>query len=235
MGEGEIVGSGVVATAFTPHLLSLRDTCIYAAGVSNSTCTDRSEFSRDQNRLQSAIDRMNRGTLLVYFSTCSVLDPADTKNRYALHKRALEEVAASHSRHLIVRLPQVAGYSNNPHTILNFLHDRIVRSEKFDLWIGASRNIIDVDDVANIVTDLVVRGQCEGETVNVANSRNHNMREIVAVLESLTAKRAYPTLVDRGGEFHIDTQSIQPNLEHLGIKFDSEYLTRTLRKYYSPK
>lgn len=62
----------------------------------------------------------------------------------------MEALVTHHPRHLILRLPQVAGRTPNPHTLLNYLYARISRGESFRLWRNARCNIIDVDDVAAI-------------------------------------------------------------------------------------
>ena len=93
--------------------------------------------------------------LFVYFSTCSIDDPSLQSNRYVSHKRELERLVRERDRYLVVRFPQVAGDTPNPHIILNYLYARISRSERFDLWRSASRNVIDLDDAVRIVHDLV--------------------------------------------------------------------------------
>src|ERR1051326_3498083 len=147
-----IVGSGLIARGFLPYAQALGDTCIYAAGVSNSSCSDASEFVRDRERLRQVLSSAPTSQLLVYFSTISIDDPASQRSKYIEHKRELEKLAQER-RHLIVRLPQTAGISPNPHTLLNYLYARISRSERFDLWRFATRNVIDIEDVARIVVD----------------------------------------------------------------------------------
>lgn len=227
-----IVGSGLIATAFAPHAATLRGVCIYAAGVSNSSCIDAREFDRDRERLRQALAQVDAGMRFVYFSTCSVDDPWSRDNPYAVHKRHLEHLVLAHGNALVVRLPQVAGKTPNPHTLLNYLYNRIVRSERFDLWRHASRNVIDVSDVASIVLDLVGNRDTGVETVNIANSRNSGLPEIVAAFETVTGRKAIFNLLDKGGSYRIDTARIENAVRRCGISFDESYLLRTLGKYY---
>lgn len=227
-----IIGSGFVANAFACHNGSLANSCLYAAGVSNSLCRDRSEFIRDKERLFEALCEVDPSKLFVYFSTCSIDDPSQSDNSYVIHKAALEERVREREHHLVVRVPQLAGFSANPNTILNFLYARISRSEPFELWRFASRNIIDVADVVQIVLHLVLeQGACD-ETINVAGSANSTMFEIVHVLEQVTKQRALYTLVDRGADWSIDTSRIADAVRACGIRFDDHYLVRTIEKYY---
>ena len=229
-----IIGSGLIARAFAPHAPILNDTCIYAAGVSNSGCTDPSEFTRDEDRLRAAIASMPASTRLVYFSTCSVGDPSLARTGYVVHKQRLERLVEGRPPYLVVRLPQVAGRTPNPHTLLNYLYARITRSEKFDLWKQARRNIIDVDDATAIILYLIQREEAVDEIVNVANPRSSSMPEIVAALEAATHHRAVYNLVDRGASYEIDTARIAGAISALQLPFGEAYLSRTVAKYYYP-
>ena len=139
-----IIGSGLLANAFLKSPLNIENVTIYAAGVSNSNCSDESEFKREHLRLVEALKKSPKNNVFIYFGTCSVYDPLVFKTPYVIHKLEMEKIVHSHHSYHIFRLPQVAGETSNPHTLLNFLHARISRSEKFNLWENAERNIIDV-------------------------------------------------------------------------------------------
>ena len=227
-----IVGSGLIAKTFAAHAGARERICFHAAGVSNSSCRDPREFERDRVRLRTSVENIGAGALFVYFSTCSVEDPAARDNPYTRHKREMEEFVRERDGHLILRLPQVAGRTPNPHTILNYLHARIVRSERFELWRGASRNIIDADDVARIALDLIDRDGARNETVNIASPRSTPMTDVVAALEQITQHRAIYDPVEKGARYDIDTTRIADSIRRCGIVFDANYLLRTLAKYY---
>ena len=227
-----VIGSGLIARAFDQHAHALPDACIYAAGVSNSACQDAREFQREHERLAAALAAASAGSVFLYFSTCSFADPAARETAYVRHKALMENLVRRHERHLVVRLPQLAGSTPNPHTLLNHLYARIVRSERFAIWRGATRNIIDVDDVARIVTDLVVSEKASGETVNVANSRSYGIDEIVGTMERVLGQQAIFDIIDRGGSYAIDVDRISAALHRCGIEFADDYLQRIIRKYY---
>jgi len=228
-----IVGSGLIARAFSRHASQMGDSCIYAAGVSNSGCTDASEFARDEDRLRAAMATLAPSTQLLYFSTCSVGDPSLAGSQYVVHKRKLEEIVRARSPHLVIRLPQVAGVTPNPHTLLNHLYARISRSERFDLWRNARRNIIDVEDAASIIAYLVAREKAVDETIDVACPHSAAMHDIVKALEAVTERRAIYREVDRGAAYEIDTARIARAVQGAGVRFGADYLARTVRKYYT--
>jgi nucleoside-diphosphate-sugar epimerase len=227
-----IVGTGLIARAFAAHQKALAGTCVYAAGVSNSSCSDLREFERERQRVLAAMAECTPDRLFLYFSTCSIDDPAAQDSAYVLHKRAMENLVAGRKRHLIFRLPQLAGATPNPHTLLNYLYARIVRSERFTIWSGASRNIIDVDDVARIATDLVVAEQACGEIINIANSHSSSTFDIVSAMEAVLGHRAIFDIIDRGAGYAIATDRIQASLLRCHISFSGDYLLRTIKKYY---
>jgi len=227
-----LIGSGLLARAFAPAFSGRNDVCIYAAGVSNSGCTDLQEFERERKRLADGLLQFNRADAFVYFGTCSVGDPDVQNTPYVRHKLAMEHLVSEHPRHLILRLPQVAGFTPNPHTLLNYLYARIARSESFQLWRNANRNIIDVDDAAAISRQLIANASLRNTVINIANSASYPMTTIVAAMEKAVGKRAVYEVFDRGSGYTIDIQPILPFLDAAGVKFDTEYLERVIGKYY---
>jgi len=228
-----IIGSGLLAKAFEPRHASSEHTWIYAAGVSNSGCTGIRDFEREKLRLSEALHAGMAADAFVYFSTCSVADPKSARSPYVLHKKAMEGIVRTHPRYLVARLPQVAGRTPNPHTLLNYLYARISRSEAFPVWVRATRNIIDVEDVARIVDALLAEPSRRCTTVNVANPVSHPIMEIVAAMEKSVGKEAVTRLVDDGAPYEIDTSEIGPIVERLGLCFDGDYLLKIARKYYA--
>ena len=228
-----IIGSGLIAHAFRAAYAHNDKVCIYAAGVSNSACRDAHEFIRERQRLTSALQQMQQAECFVYFSTCSVADPEVRQSPYVQHKLAMEQLVTAHPRHLILRLPQVAGKTPNPHTLLNFLYAHIARSESFELWSKASRNIIDVDDVAAIANLLIADTSARNITVNIANPVSDTMPDIVAAMEYTVGKAAVYEALARGSEYTIDISAIRPLLDKAGVRFGDDYLRTVMGKYYA--
>lgn len=226
-----IIGTGLLATAMAPVFSHREDAVIYAAGVSNSRCIDPKEYARDASRLEQAIYEHAGANHFVYFSTCSISDLESINTPYVQHKLAMEALVCRLPGHLIVRLPQVAGKTPNPHTLLNFLYARIARGEGFSIWTKARRNIIDCADVARIVRALVEDGW-RGRTVNVASDTDYSLIEIVRTFELILGKTATVEFLEQGGAYAIDTSLMAPYANAEDIRFDEEYLARVLRKYY---
>lgn len=221
-----------MAHAFSGAFLQREDVCIYAAGVSNSSCTDAHEFARERQRLGEALQQAMHVEAFVYFGTCSVVDPEARNTPYVQHKLAMEQIVRAHPQNLILRLPQVAGKTPNPHTLLNYLYARIARSEVFDLWSKAKRNIIDVVDAVSIAQQLIANNSTRNTIINIANVVNYPIADIVSAMERVVGKRAVYNVVERGSEYLIDTSAILPVLEKAGVKFGDDYLEKAIGKYY---
>lgn len=220
IGDTTIIGSGLIATAMQSVHWAY-DTVFYAAGVSNSECTDPDEFKRERNRIA---EPLLKSGLFVYFSSCGVVG---NMTPYLEHKLDMEELVKKRGNYLIIRLPIVAGHTPNPHTLLNFLYARISRSEKFKLWRGAYRNVIDIADVSDIVESLIRDGTVN-ETVNVASPHNYPVAEIVRTFEEVTGKPAIYEAIERYDSYPIDTRRISG----YETNFSGDYLFRTLKRYY---
>jgi nucleoside-diphosphate-sugar epimerase len=230
-----IIGSGLLAKAFPPDYNNRDDVCIYAAGVSNSGCTDDYEFDREKERLEYALASSQEKTVFVYFSTCSIYDEELSDSAYVKHKLAMEELVANRTNHLIFRLPQVVGYTPNPHTLLNFLYARITRSERFHIWKNAQRNVIDVEDVASISAVFINDPAVRDVIINIANPENYSVLDIVTTFERVLHKKAICDYENKGGEYAIDVGQMQSVADKSGAVFDEAYLEKIISKYYASK
>ena len=162
----------------------------------------------------------------------ALLDPDALSTPYVQHKLAMEQMVRTHRQYLILRLPQVAGKTPNPHTLLNYLYARVSRSESFNLWNKAKRNIIDVADVASIAQQFIVNNSVRNITLNIANVVNYPIIDIVSAMERVVGKHAVYDIVERGSEYPIDTRAVLPELEKAGVKFGNGYLEKVIEKYY---
>jgi hypothetical protein len=226
----------MIARAFFPIALEKQGAvCIYAAGVSNSSCTNEAEFDRERKRLSQALAQAIHADPFIYFGTCSVADPEVQKTPYVQHKLAMERLVETHPRHLIFRLPQVAGRTPNPHTLLNFLYARIARSERFTIWRNARRNVIDVDDVTSIARQIINKLSLRNNTLSIANPVGYPVLDIVRAMERAVGKPAVYDLLNRGSAYTIDAGESTSAAARAGIVFSADYLNLVIEKYYGKR
>jgi nucleoside-diphosphate-sugar epimerase len=227
-----IIGSGLLARAFFEKYSASTDICIYASGVANSACKDQHEFFRERQMLADAIECWSMAQVFLYFSTCSIYDKATANSDYIRHKKAMEALVSQHPNFVIARLPNVAGVTNNPHTLLNYFSAKILGSAKLSVWKNATRNIIDMDDVVSIVAKVIEKPDLRRLIINIANARSASVMEIVHTMEVILNKQANVEALEQGGEFDIDVTLMMSLCAELGLVFDDHYLERVLRKYY---
>jgi nucleoside-diphosphate-sugar epimerase len=224
-----IVGSGLLAGAFA-EFADDAEWVIFASGVSNSQAAGHEGFEREERLLEMYLSRADQS--LVYFSSCGLVDGDTANSPYMRHKKRMEARVLSVPGSVVFRLPQLVGPTSNPHTLVNYLRDKIATGARFELWTNAERNIVDVEDVVAIAGDLLRGGQVGGQAVNIATSRSLPMPEIVQILERVMGKRGNYSLVPRGAPFRIDTTLASQSATRLGIDFGEGYLERAMTKYY---
>lgn len=105
-----IIGDGDIASVLPKR----DDLLFFASGVSNSACTDETEYQREIDLLLE----QPRASHIVYFSSLGVLDG---NSRYYVHKRDMEVmVKTNFPSNTIVRLGNI-DFGDNPHTLINYL------------------------------------------------------------------------------------------------------------------
>lgn len=214
-----------------PNYINSDDVCIYAAGVSNSSCENHREFLRERQRLEQSLKQAERVDAFVYFGTCSIADPELGRTPYVQHKQAMEQLVITHPRHMILRLPQLAGKTPNPHTLLNYLYARISRGEVCCVWRNAWRNIIDVEDAA-IAYQVISDASARNITISIANPVSYPLPKIIRCLEFVIGKRANLKIIERGSYFHIDSSLMIPFQKKAAVEFGDGYLEQVIAKYY---
>lgn len=227
-----VIGHGMLATSFAAYA-QVPDVCVFASGVSNSKTRDELAFQREEKLLRATLTT-HSAVQFLYFSTCSIYDPAERDSAYCQHKLRMEALIQELSQNFIIfRVSQILGHSSNPNTLINFLLHTVTTGQHFELWEDAYRNIIGIDEVVRIV-DYIVRLQpFPNRIINIACPYNLTVREVVECVEHYTGRKALYSNVPKGaGNYPIDTTAIQPILQELGITFPSNYLTILLHQFF---
>jgi hypothetical protein len=170
--------------------------------------------------------------LLVYFGTCSVHDPDRRDTPYVRHKLEMESLLAR-SPHpwLVLRLPLAIGPEHRSPTLANFLYQRVMRGEPFEVWARSSRYPIDVDDVLTIAKHLIHDRSNPNRIVDVA-LHPFPVLDFVRSMERITGKRAHYTLAQKGSHYEVNCPEVARLAKELNLDLSAGYLERVLRKYF---
>ena len=226
-----VIGNGLFAKRFELYKND-NQFLIFASGVSNSKTKNTEAYNRELTLLKECIQQHPDKTI-VYFSTCSIYDPDEINSAYVKHKLHIEHVIQEEAaHHSIFRVSNAVGKSANPNTLLNYFYYHIKNEINFDLWINACRNIIDIDDVYFIADSLLKNNLKISHPVNIASPVSYPVKEIVSAIETFLNIKSNYTEVSKGSCFGIDLPDIHPILEKSGTKYNAEYLTELLSKYF---
>ena len=226
-----VIGNGLMAQAFYRHMND-DNILIFASGVSSSKFCTAYDCAREEALLRKSLDKCDDNILFVYFSSCSIASSNLVSDIYHTHKKKMEEIIQMNAkRYAIFRLPNVVGRVVNLDTLFYYLVDKVKRQEVFELWSGAKRNIIDIDDVVNIVNNIIDDNIFINEITNVANLNDVTVDEIVyEIAKHLGADVKY-SKIEYNDNYFIDTTKVHPLFDRLGLNFNANYLERIVKKY----
>ena len=230
-------GSGFIAKNLKRiKLRKLKKVVIYAAGVSNSKSKDKKKFLRERKKIQTFLNNHNKEHLFIYISTTSVLDNYLKKDKYTRNKIIIENlIKKSLNNFLILRLSQIVGKSNNPHTLTNFIYRKILSEQRFKVWSNVKRNLIDIDDLIKIVKQIISTKLKPGNVINILNPNSIYVEEIVNIMGDIVKKNPKYILLEykpkKKGNLKIQSSS-KFNLNIKKYFKDKNYFKNILKKYY---
>lgn len=227
-----IIGNGMLAKKFYNEYKNDGNIIIFASGVSNSLEFKESEFERERQLILNA-KLNNENKIFVYFSTCSIYEQIAKDSLYVKHKLAMEQlIYESFQRYYIFRVSQIVGKTNN-NTLVNFLVNKINKGEHFDVWKNSSRILIDIDDVYSIINYILRKNIKENSIINIANPIMLPTLQIIHIIEKFLNKKALYNVIEKGGSYQsFDTKTMLDVANTLNIKFDEDYYSKIIKKYY---
>jgi len=117
--------------------------------------------------------------------------------KYVKNKIFIENFLKSKVKKLLIlRLPQIAGRSNNNNTILNYVYKKIKERETLVIWQNVERSIIDVDDLLNILRKVLKKNLKKNlPEINIINPNLVKVMDIVKIFEKLIKIKAIYKLI----------------------------------------
>jgi len=215
----EVIGSGLLARAMALAVGAGPDAIVCASGVADSTCTDESAFVRERALLHDLTRRTRaRGAVLVYFSGAPVYgNAADLRfedgdatpaTPYGRHKLRCESlVVESGSRHLILRLPNVVGPGGHPRQLIPSLVSQAFNGS-VAIKLGATRDLLDVDEVGAIVAALLRHG-VDNKILNVASGVSTPVIRLVEVISAVLRVSPSVAMIEGGDRQEFSTAKLR--------------------------
>ncbi|WP_433281482.1 NAD-dependent epimerase/dehydratase family protein [Micromonospora sp. CA-244673] len=239
----EVVGRGFLGRGLARLADAYPDVTVLAAGVSSTRTAADDEYRRDRCRVAEVAGRCRRdGRLLVYLSSAAADvygapgcrgredEPVTPRSAYGRHKVGLERlVRDSGVRHLIVRLGYVVGPGQPDHQLLPVL-TRAVLAGQVDVFRGAYRDLIALDDVVRIL-DRLLDARVDGQVVNVASGRAVPVEDIIDHLERRLGVVAQRRFVDGHQRYQVSLAKLRrlvPDLAGFGPHYYRDVIDRHL-------
>lgn len=224
-----IIGNGLIAKSLKE--IDKNSVLFYASGVSNSLETEASEFLRERKLIEKFIAE-NPEKCFVYFSTCSIYDSSKNNSAYVLHKLKMEQIiAASCKRYFILRISNAVGIGGNPNLLLNYLVNAMAANMKINIHTKATRNLVDVADIAKITADIVSNYDAN-TIINIAYLQNYSIIEITEQISQVLNLEPILQLSQEGSGYEIETTAIQSYFKNNNLTDKDLYLRNLILKYY---
>ena len=227
-----VIGNGLMANAFA-RFKEDDSLVIFASGVSNSSQTYLHEFEREKTLLLKYLSKKNK---LVYFSTCSLSDESLSNTQYILHKNEIEKLIKSNKdAYIIFRLPIIVGKSKNPHTLTNFIYNRIITSQTFQAYANSCRYLMDIEDAEKIISLILEKNYFNQEIINITFNNRIKVTELIKIFEKILGIPARYDLVNKGACYEVDNSKVRDVLDQMNFKMNEKYNINLIQKYYGIK
>ncbi len=213
-----ITGSGLIANALQESFQNDDSVLVFARGVSNSTCTDDTAYSKEFEMINSSAQK-EANKIFVYFSTTSVFDTEKQHTKYVQEKLKFEQAIASlFSKSIVIRLPIIVGRNNNENQLVGYLLKAIKNNQFIRVHKYASRYLIDVADISVIVKRVIefykASKQNGNLTIDICGDQPIPITSIISMLSKATKTEAKIVMEESGTTYFVDNSAIKAIVEN---------------------
>lgn len=227
-----VVGNGLLASTFTDFNTD-DSVIVFASGVSNSLQRDEAEYHREFDLLKK---HSLSSSLFIYFSTCSVFDKTLEKSPYIQHKLKLEKFTKENfSSFIIFRLPILVGNTSNPHTLTNYIYNKIKSKQKFTVFKNACRYLMDVEDVRALLSEIIYSNDYKNKVLNIHFGNRVFIPDLINLFEQTMRMKAWYEIEEKGDCCSPDNRIFSEFLQRKNFSLPQDYIRKTINKYYGDK
>ncbi len=230
-----VIGNGFLAKELKKiRFTNAKDFIIYAAGISNSKTKNLVELKREVDKIKKCLKKLNKDKVLIYISTLSVLEKKIHKDLYIKNKKKIEILIQKNLKNYIIfRFPQIVGKNTNPHTLTNFLYQKIKNEKNFIIWSKTKRNLIDIIDMKKIIKTILVNKNFKNKVFNIKNTESIYVEQIVSILSKILKKRPkFNILKFKNTHIKNSIYKKTKNKYLISIFKKKNYTETVLRRYY---
>jgi nucleoside-diphosphate-sugar epimerase len=221
-----VIGQGLLAKAFSSYK-DIEGVLIFASGVSNSKENDLTMFEREHTMLTSYA---NTDLKLIYFSTISVVDESLKDSLYVQHKISMEKyIVENFKNYIVFRLPNVIGHTANKHTFFNSIKESILTKQRVKVLSNATRYLIDVDDLAEYLPQLIEKEN--KKVINVCFSNKTSVKELVSIIGTALQTTYIEEVVQGGSGYEIDNSTFLSYITPNAVGLQQNYNYIIVNKY----
>lgn len=223
-----IIGNGFLAKNLKK--IDKSDLLFFASGVSNSLILHNDPGLIRENSLLNEYKHTDKK--LIYFGTSSIYDESRKDTAYVMHKKNIEEyIKKNFKNYLILRLPLVIGKSKNKHTLINYISNSILDGESMQVQTGATRYLIDIDDLVEICN--FVTKKTHNRIININSSEKISVLDIVKLLEKALDIKANFKNISGGSDYDVENQEFLNICKELKLDFfGKDYYREIIFKYF---
>lgn len=229
-----IIGNGFIAKNLLKidKFIKKSNYLIYCAGISNSKVFSRFELKRELNSFNK-FSKKNYNRKLIYISTADIKNNLKKKDLYIKNKILIEKIIKRRfKKYIILRLPQIIGYSSNKNTLINYFYNNIKKNKKIIINLGVERNILDIEDVAKVLR-IILFNNTNNQVITLSNKYSVKPIEIVNIFEKKLKKKAKITYVKTTKQKWLIKNAYSLKLFNKAkVRFDKDYLLKKINKYY---
>jgi len=151
---------------------------------------------------------------------------------YINHKKNIEKyIIENISSYVVIRLPNVVGFSDNPYTFFNYFKNKILFDEEILVQSDASRYLIDLRDIVRLIPIILKDDVSLNSIINMAFQNQMSVIDIIKIYENVLNLKAKVKIIPGGSSYEIDNKLFLEILNSNSIDCIDNYNYSVLKFY----
>ena len=227
-----LVGSGVIYNRFIDFSLQT-EYLVLTGSINESIILNENLIINEESIIKEALE-INQDKIIIYFSSCGVLDEKTQDSEYTLHKLRMERLIIENSKkYYIFRLPNIIGNIHGKMDLINNFINSINNDFEIRVWKNTKRYFIDIDDAYEIIKEILDNKILLNKIINIGIPIAMEIKEVLNEIEIICNKKSNYRYVENKSNYNIDFTDVMPIINNLKINYNKNYFRNSLQKYYN--